>query len=158
MLFFEKGYYRNKRRIQIQTKDNNLIIMKANQIDQEIVVRNQMAYIFADGFAEWLDYFSKDKEVLAKAFAHMFVLDQFFVAVVDNKVARMTACTDGQTHSVQLNKRELRKHLGFAKGSIAGIVLKKNLKPLMKTSRLMQGLLNLLGQLLDSEERVLARK
>jgi hypothetical protein len=34
----------------------------------------------------------------------------------------MAACTDCITLSLRLNKKELRKHLGFFKGSIALIV------------------------------------
>jgi len=55
----------------------------------------------------------------------VFVLDQYYVAVADNKIAGMVACTDCRTLSVRLNKNELRKYLGFFKGSIAAIVLKK---------------------------------
>lgn len=84
-----------------------------------------MSRIFAEGYTQWLDYFSKDKNKIARAFAHMFVLDQFYIAVTGNKVAGMVACTDGITPSVKLNKKELRKHLGFFKGSIAGFILKK---------------------------------
>ncbi|WP_096187070.1 GNAT family N-acetyltransferase [Evansella halocellulosilytica] len=109
----------------MQAEECKLTIIKANKIDKHIDVRNQMAQIFAEGFSQWLGYFSKDKNILAKAFAHMFVLDQFYVAIVGNKVAGMTACTDGNSLSVRLNKNELRKHLGFIKGSMAGIILKK---------------------------------
>jgi ribosomal protein S18 acetylase RimI-like enzyme len=84
-----------------------------------------MSEIFAEGFIGWLGYFSKDKNKIAKAFAHMFVLDQFYVAVTENKIAGMVACTDCKTLSVRLNKIELRKYLGFYKGSIAAIVLRK---------------------------------
>ena len=55
----------------------------------------------------------------------MFILDQFYVAIADGEIAGVTACTDGKTLSVRLNKKELRKHLGFFKGSMAGIFLKK---------------------------------
>jgi ribosomal protein S18 acetylase RimI-like enzyme len=107
----------------MQSEDNKFVIIRADKTGIE--VRNQMAQIFADGFSQWLGYFSKDKEVIANAFAHMFVLDQFYIAIVDNKVAGMVACTDCKELSVKLNKRELRKYLGFVKGSIAGIILKK---------------------------------
>ncbi|MEI4771402.1 hypothetical protein WAX74_17385 [Psychrobacillus sp. FJAT-51614] len=40
-------------------------------------------------------FFSKDKNKIAKAFAHMFVLNQFYVAIANNKIGGMTACTDG---------------------------------------------------------------
>lgn len=107
----------------MQSEDNKFVIIRADKTGIE--VRNQMAQIFADGFSQWLGYFSKDKEVIANAFAHMFVLDQFYIAIVDNKVTGMVACTDCKELSVKLNKRELRKYLGFVKGSIAGIILKK---------------------------------
>ncbi|XID95554.1 GNAT family N-acetyltransferase [Paenibacillaceae bacterium WGS1546] len=87
--------------------------------------RMQMAGIFADGFSQWLVFFSKDRNAIAKAFAHMFVLDQFYVAVKDGKVAAMAACTDGSATSVKLDKKALRKHLGWVKGSLAGLFLKK---------------------------------
>lgn len=98
-------------------------IVKADKIDLD--VRAQMSKIFAEGFAQWLGYFSKDKHIIAKAFAHMFVLDQFYVAIANGEVAGVTACTDGTKKSVRLNNKELRKHLGFFKGSMAGIFLKR---------------------------------
>lgn len=107
----------------MQSEDNKFIIVKANKTDLD--VRKQMAEVFAEGYAQWLVFFSKDKKVIAKAFAHMFVLDQFYVAIVNGEIAGFTACTDGKKLSVKLNKRELRKHLGFFKGSMAGIFLKK---------------------------------
>lgn len=107
----------------MQSKDDMFTIVKADKVD--IDVRTQMSEIFAGGFSQWLDYFSKDKNKIAKAFAHMFALDQFYVAVVNDKVAGMAACTDGQTLSIKLNKKELRKHLGLIRGGIAGLVLKK---------------------------------
>ncbi len=87
--------------------------------------RIQMAELFADGFMQWLTFFSKDKDIIAKAFAHMFDLDQFYIAVDGGKVVGMIACTNGYSSSVTLNTKELRNHLGFYKGSLAGIFLKK---------------------------------
>ena len=100
-------------------------IVKADETDLD--VRAQMGNIFADGFTQWLGYFSKDENVIAKAFSHMFVLEQFYVAVTDDEVAGVAACTDGESQSVKLNAKELRKHLGLFR-SMAGIFLKKNLK------------------------------
>lgn len=107
----------------MQLNDYNFTIIKANQTDLD--VRKQIAEIFAEGFTQWLGYFSKDKNIIAKAFAHMFVLDQFYVAMANDEIAGVTACTDGKSNSVKLNNKELRKHLGFFKGSMAGIFLKK---------------------------------
>jgi len=97
--------------------------MRADQVDFD--VRRGIAEIFAEGFTQWLIFFSKDAAKIAEAFAHMFILDQFYVAVSDGKVVGMAACTDGFSQSVKLDKKELRKHLGFYKGTMAGIFLKK---------------------------------
>ena len=107
----------------MKSEGNKFLIVKADEIDLD--VRTQMSEIFAEGFTQWLVFFSKDKNVIAKAFAHMFILDHFFVAIANGKIAGVTACTDGTKKSVRLNKKELRKHLGFFKGSMAGILLKK---------------------------------
>jgi ribosomal protein S18 acetylase RimI-like enzyme len=107
----------------MKSEGNKFLIVKADEVDLD--VRKQMSEIFAEGFTQWLVFFSKDKNVIAKAFAHMFILDHFFVAIANGKIAGVTACTDGTKKSVRLNKKELRKHLGFFKGSMAGIFLKK---------------------------------
>jgi len=89
--------------------------------------REQMGEIFADGYYEWLKYFSKDKEKLAKAFAHIFKLEQFYLAVEDDEVLAFTACTDGKEPSITLDKNELRKELGRISGTIAYRMLCKHL-------------------------------
>ncbi|WP_080831935.1 GNAT family N-acetyltransferase [Cohnella massiliensis] len=98
-------------------------VVRADQA--EFDVRQGLAEIFAEGFTQWLGFFSKDPKRISAAFAHMFVLDQFYVALYKGKVAGMAACTDGTSLSVKLDKKELRKHLGFYKGTLAGIFLKK---------------------------------
>lgn len=115
----------------MQSGNGKFTVVKADKV-VDIDVRTQMSKIFAEGFSQWLDYFSKDKNKIAKAFAHMFFLDQFYVAIANGKVAGMTACTDGKSLSIRLNKKELRKHLGFFKGSIAGVVLKKEWESLFE--------------------------
>lgn len=87
--------------------------------------RSQIANLFADGFMQWLAYFSKDRETIAKAFAHMFVLEQFYVAVDGNRIAGMIGCTDGYTPSINLDKKELKRYFGFIKGTFGGFFLKK---------------------------------
>ncbi len=98
-------------------------IVRADML--KIDPREQMSIIFADGFTQWLGFFSTDKGRIARAFAHMFVLDQFYVAVAGDEIAGIASFTDCKTHAVHLNAKELRKHLGLIKGTIAGIVLKK---------------------------------
>lgn len=98
-------------------------VVKADQA--EFDVRRGISEIFAEGFTQWLGFFSKDSKKIAAAFAHMFALDQFYVALYKEKVIGMASCTDGASLSVKLDTKELRKHLGFYKGSLAGIFLKK---------------------------------
>ena len=100
-----------------------LNVVRADQA--EFDVRRGISEIFAEGFTQWLVFFSKDPKRIAAAFAHMFVLDQFYVAVSNGQVVGMAACTDGNSFSVKLDKKELRKHLGFFKGSMASFFLKK---------------------------------
>lgn len=130
-------------------------IVKADETDLD--VRAQMGNIFADGFTQWLGYFSKDKNVIAKAFSHMFVLEQFYVAVTDDEVAGVAACTDGESQSVKLNAKELRKHLGLFKGSMAGIFLKKEFEAPYVDFPRTRGRLNSSAQLQNSADRVLHR-
>ncbi|MFD2505014.1 GNAT family N-acetyltransferase [Paenibacillus septentrionalis] len=84
-----------------------------------------MAEIFADCFSQWLTYFSKDRDVIVRAFAHMFVLDQFYVALAGDRVAAFGACTDCHSFSLQLQSAPLRRHLGWYKGSMAALILKR---------------------------------
>lgn len=87
--------------------------------------RTEISEIFVDGFYQWLNFFSADKEKLSKAFQHMFNLEVFYVAVIDGEIAGITACTDGKVPSVQLVNKELKKHLGFFRGTIAYFILKR---------------------------------
>ncbi|GGE58776.1 GNAT family N-acetyltransferase [Priestia taiwanensis] len=98
-------------------------VIRASECNNEIKMK--MSKIFVDGFFQWLTFFSKDKEKLTKAFCHMFNLDVFYVAVIDDEIAGIAACTDGRVPSVHLERKELRKHLGFFRGTIAYAVLKR---------------------------------
>ena len=84
----------------------------------------KISKIFVDGLYQWLRFFSKDKNKLQKAFTHMFNLDVFYVAVIDGGIAGMAACTDGKAASVHLQRKELKKHLGFLMGTITYYILK----------------------------------
>jgi ribosomal protein S18 acetylase RimI-like enzyme len=98
-------------------------IIRACEIDRNI--KNEMSTIFVDGFYQWLNYFSKDKAKLYKAFAHMFNTEVFYTAVVDGNIAAIAACTTNNIDSVKLKYNEFRKHLGLFMGSIAYVILKK---------------------------------
>ncbi|MBX9976195.1 GNAT family N-acetyltransferase [Cytobacillus firmus] len=88
-------------------------------------IRNEMSVIFVDGFYQWLNYFSKDKAKLYRTFVHMFNTEVFYTAVVDENLAAIAACSINNVPSVKLEYSEFRKHLGFIKGTIAYVILKK---------------------------------
>ncbi|MFI6299371.1 GNAT family N-acetyltransferase [Nonomuraea sp. NPDC050790] len=87
--------------------------------------RRAVAEIFVDGFGSDFAYFSKDPKKLADALQHALVLDVFHVALADGRPAAITACTDGRQLSFRHDKRELRRHLGFYKGTIADMAFKR---------------------------------
>ncbi len=99
-------------------------IQLASKLDKNTNTSDKISKIFVDGFYQWLSYFSKDKTKLANAFSHMFNLDVFYVALLNGEICGIVACNDGKMKSVHLEKKELKKHLGFVKGSIAYAVLR----------------------------------
>jgi len=82
--------------------------------------RPQMGTIFAEGFYDQgLKYFAKDKEKLAKALEHIFVLENFYVAVDDKEIMAFVGCTDKKSPPIRLNKKILVRELGFICGRFA---------------------------------------
>lgn len=102
--------------------------------DIEGNVRRRMSEIFIDGFGKHFIYFSPDKEVLMKAFEHTFVLDVFYVALLDGKIAGLGAFTDGKTPSVAPKWKDFSTHLGLIKGTLAYFILRHEFhKPAKRT-------------------------
>jgi ribosomal protein S18 acetylase RimI-like enzyme len=97
-------------------------------------VRRRLSELYVDGFGSQFALFSQEKDVLIKAFDHMFVLDVFHIAVLDEVIAGMGACTDGKTHSVEPKWKDLATHLGLIKGTIAYFVLRNEFhKPAIRS-------------------------
>lgn len=88
-------------------------------------IRNEISSIFVDGFYEWIKFFSKDKDVLKKAFAHMFNLDAFYIAIIDEEVAGFASISNDRIKNISLNRKQLQKHLGFFMGFFAYKVFRK---------------------------------
>lgn len=105
------------------------------EVRQSLTFENSRKYLadfFVEGFYSWIKYFSKDEDKLKKAFAHIFKLEYFYIALKNGKPAGMAAISDGDTLVVKLNKRELTKHLGFVIGRIAFYTLRKEFEVLGK--------------------------
>ncbi|MDR0642609.1 MAG: GNAT family N-acetyltransferase [Treponema sp.] len=87
-------------------------------------IRERISEIFVDAFGRDLRFFSKDPGRLIRAFSHVFVLDCFYAAVIDGKIAGITACVDEKHFCIKHDKKILKKHLGLIKGSFAAMVFK----------------------------------
>ena len=64
-------------------------IIRADRLGHD--TRADISRIFSISFGHWLTFFSKDTEVLTRAFTHMFLPECFYVAVIDGKIAGITA-------------------------------------------------------------------
>jgi ribosomal protein S18 acetylase RimI-like enzyme len=89
--------------------------------------RPQMGRIFVEGFYQWLKYFSKDKEKLALALEHIFDLSHFYVAAQGDEVIAVTACTNGKSPPISLDRKVLCKVLGLVSGQMAYTMLNRYL-------------------------------
>lgn len=92
------------------------------------LTREHMGRNFANGFYHWLKIFHPNAERLAQAFAHIFSLDAFYVAIAENgDVLAQCALRTPDMAGVGLQKKPLCKHLGFLRGSMAYWALNKHL-------------------------------
>lgn len=89
--------------------------------------RPQMSDMFTEGFYVWLKYFSKDKNKLKAAFAHIFKPECFYLAVDNGEIAAMAACVANSTKPVAFDKKTLIKNLGIFRGRFAHYMLTKQL-------------------------------
>lgn len=96
-------------------------IMRGDALGEEF--RRPVTEVLVRGFAEDFAYFSKDPRVLADAFAHMLLLERFFVALVDGAPAALASVTEGDQECFDPRRREMQRALGRLHGLIGyGIV------------------------------------
>lgn len=109
-----------------------LEVKKALSVEDN--VGRRISEIFVDGFGKHFVFFSKDREVLIRALEHMFVLDVFYVAVLDGMIVGIGALTNGNVHSVEPKWKDLSSHLGLIKGIFAYFAFRHEFhKPPMRT-------------------------
>jgi ribosomal protein S18 acetylase RimI-like enzyme len=84
-------------------------------------IREKISEVYVNAFYNnVLKHFSKDKAKLIKAFAHGFELEYFYVAIIDNEIAGITACMGKGQFCFKIKTKTLIKHLGIFKGLFAG--------------------------------------
>lgn len=103
----------------------NIEFIKANNFPGN--PRPMMSEVFVEGWYNDLKMISKDKEKLQRAFEHIFDLDGFYLAVVDQKImAFVGVCSRiNKKRIAYFDKKACRKGLGFIRGSFAALVLNK---------------------------------
>ncbi len=78
--------------------------------------RQRISEVLVNGFAEDFEYFSKDPKKLADAFAHMIILERFYVALVDGDPAAIASVTEGDQECFRPDRREIQRGLGWFHG------------------------------------------
>ena len=91
--------------------------------------RSALSMIFVEGWYDVLKMLCKDKAKLQRAFEHIFNLEDFYVALVDKEIMAFVAVSkrENDRRVVQFDRKELRRCLGFVRGSLANWVLTKEL-------------------------------
>jgi len=88
-------------------------------------IQEKISKLYVEAFGKDMDAISKSPEKLVKALSHMFVVDDFYVCIIDNEVVGMMACANKETYSIRHDKKVLIKELGLIKGLVANMILKK---------------------------------
>jgi ribosomal protein S18 acetylase RimI-like enzyme len=86
----------------------------------------KISELYVEGFGENFIAISNDPNKLINAFSHMFVLDYFYVCIINNEIAGIAACVDKEHLCIKHDKKEFIKHLGLYKGLLANMIFKKN--------------------------------
>jgi len=81
--------------------------------------REKIGEIFAEAFYGDLRLFSRDREKLARACAHMFSLGHFHAALIGGEIAGVAACLGADSYCVRFDRKALARHLGPARGLLA---------------------------------------
>lgn len=103
----------------------NIEIVKASELS--INPRPDMSKVFVEGWYKELKMLCKDKSKLEDAFEHIFKLEDFYLALVDQKIMGFVAVCDrvDEKRVIYFDKKVMRKHLGFFRGSFATYMLTK---------------------------------
>ena len=105
-----------------------MINIEIKKIDERSgITKRDVAAVFVEGYYDLLSTLCKDKKKLTDAFENFVNEDVFYVAVVDDNPLGIIACANNKGRALHLDLKNLKKHLGFFKGTLAYIALKKEL-------------------------------
>jgi len=92
-------------------------IKKATEFDDSI--REKITELYVDGFFDLLKGLSNDKAKIREAYSLMLPIEYFYVAVIDNEIAGMTACLGRGNISLNIDKKIFIKYFGIVRGLAA---------------------------------------
>ena len=87
--------------------------------------RRRITEVYVRSFAADFVAFSRDTGKLADAFEHMLLLERFYVALVDGEPAGLASLTEGDQTLFAPRWREIRRHLGLARGLLGYVVIRR---------------------------------
>jgi ribosomal protein S18 acetylase RimI-like enzyme len=82
-------------------------------------IRERLGEIYVNAFYDdVLKYFARNKAKLIKVFARGFLLEYFYVALIDNEIVGMAACMGKDKICIKYSIKTLVKYLGVFNGLI----------------------------------------
>lgn len=99
-------------------------IIKAETLGDS--AQDKLCKVFIDAFYKDFSDISRNRDKLYRAFKHIFLVEYFNVAMIDDEVAGIIACTDGFNNSMKISSRVFRNEFGTIKGTLISLLLKKN--------------------------------
>lgn len=87
--------------------------------------RRRITGVLVQGFAEDFKFFSADTRVLNDAFAHMLILERFFVALVDGEPAAVASVTEDSQECFEPDRREIQRGIGGLRGLVSSFIVRR---------------------------------
>jgi ribosomal protein S18 acetylase RimI-like enzyme len=92
-------------------------------------IREKLGELYVNAFYDdVLKFFSRNKTKLIKLFACVFLLDCFYVAIIDDEIIGMVACMGKDDACIKFDLKTIVKYIGLFGGLIINFWLKQFLK------------------------------
>lgn len=100
-----------------------VVVERGDELGEEY--RRRITEVYVRSFAEDFVAFSRDTGKLTGAFEHMMLLERFYIALVDGEPAGLASLTEGDQTLFAPRWREIRRHLGLARGLLGYTVIRR---------------------------------
>lgn len=93
-----------------------ITVCKLIELDQ--TAREQAAQVFVNSYKKELGTISNDSDILFQLIINALLVEQFWVALIDGKVAGMLGLSTNKARSLRFDKRGLCRSVGGLKGRL----------------------------------------